>query len=160
MARTYSSRKYTKEILEEAVTQSVSFAGVTRYLQIPVTGSNQTHIKKMVVKFEIDFTHFTGKLWSKGKFLPQSQLTSDELLIVSQNDTRTKVALLKRALLERGKIYECEHCLISDVYNNKSLTLHIDHIDGDWKNNIETNLRFLCPNCHSQTNTYGGRNKK
>lgn len=51
--------------------------------------------------------------------------------------------------------YECSECNLKDIYNNKPIKLQIDHIDGNWKNNLITNLRFLCPNCHSQTSTYG-----
>ncbi len=40
----------------------------------------------------------------------------------------------------------------------KPIVLELDHIDGNNKNNKEDNLRFLCPNCHSQTLTWKGRN--
>lgn len=39
------------------------------------------------------------------------------------------------------------------------LTLEVDHIDGDFLNNILTNLRFLCPNCHRQTPNFAGRSR-
>jgi hypothetical protein len=48
---------------------------------------------------------------------------------------------------------------IIDVWNNKKLVLHIEHINGISNDNRIENLCFLCPNCHSQTDTYGGRNK-
>ena len=53
---------------------------------------------------------------------------------------------------------KCAECSIID-YNNKSITLELDHIDGNGKNNREMNLRCLCPNCHSQTSTYRSKNK-
>jgi len=53
--------------------------------------------------------------------------------------------------------YNCEECGIND-YNNKAITLQIDHKDGNSTNNHIDNLRLLCPNCHSQTETYGGKN--
>lgn len=55
--------------------------------------------------------------------------------------------------------YRCDMCYISEWMGNK-LTLQLDHIDGDNTNNCIENLRLLCPNCHSQTPTFSGRNNK
>ena len=67
---------------------------------------------------------------------------------------------IRRLLIESGRPNECSCCGLSSIWNNKPLTLHVDHINGDRKNNDFSNLRFLCPNCHSQTDTYCGRNIK
>ena len=72
-----------------------------------------------------------------------------------------QTAKLKGKLLKAGmKINACEDCGIKDSYNGKPLVMHLDHIDGDSCNHSLSNLRMLCPNCHSQTATYSGRNKK
>jgi len=85
-----------------------------------------------------------------------------------------KIEYITKPLIEQGKCdqpptlktyltnergYKCEECGISD-WNSKDISLHIDHIDGDSDNNFPSNLRLLCPNCHSQTDTFCGRNKK
>ena len=57
----------------------------------------------------------------------------------------------------KENIHHCQNCGIDKTWNNKYLTLELDHIDGDRGNNYYDNLRYLCPNCHSQTDTY--RNK-
>jgi Zn finger protein HypA/HybF involved in hydrogenase expression len=66
--------------------------------------------------------------------------------------------LKKRILDEKLKVWECERCHLTE-WQGTYLQLQLDHIDGDNKNNVIDNLRFLCPNCHSQTDTYcqGGR---
>jgi hypothetical protein len=51
----------------------------------------------------------------------------------------------------------CESCGISD-WNKKPLTFQVDHVDGNRKNNNFYNLKVLCPNCHSQTETFGHKN--
>ena len=63
-----------------------------------------------------------------------------------------------RVLLTEQRGYNCEICGISE-HNGKSLTLQVDHIDGNSDNNLPKNVRLLCPNCHSQTDTYKGGNK-
>lgn len=55
---------------------------------------------------------------------------------------------------------KCVKCGIGDKWNDEPLSLHLDHIDGNSDNNSLQNLRWLCPNCHSQTETWCGRNKK
>jgi len=53
----------------------------------------------------------------------------------------------------------CQECEQTNVYNGKPLTLQLEHIDGNSRNNKEENLSLLCPNCHTQTPYYGSRNK-
>ena len=51
----------------------------------------------------------------------------------------------------------CECCGLGNVWNNSPITLQLDHIDGNSDNNAIDNLRILCPNCHTQTDTYGSK---
>ena len=72
-----------------------------------------------------------------------------------------QTAKVKSKLLNAGlKKNECEECGIADIYNGKPIVMHLDHIDGNSCNHRLVNLRMLCPNCHSQTPTYSGRNKQ
>lgn len=63
---------------------------------------------------------------------------------------------LRRFILEKQE-HKCIGCGI-DSWLGKNITLELDHIDGDSANNTEDNLRILCPNCHSQTETYKSKN--
>ena len=56
--------------------------------------------------------------------------------------------------------YKCSECGVKGTYNNKPLVLECDHIDGVPTNHKPSNLRLLCPNCHSQTATFKGANVK
>jgi hypothetical protein len=67
-------------------------------------------------------------------------------------------AWVKRYILEKCN-NKCVACNTGNTWNGIPLILQLDHIDGDCKNNLELNLRILCPNCHTQTNTYGSKNK-
>lgn len=66
---------------------------------------------------------------------------------------------LKKRLLDSNILkYKCDICDINE-WNGCSLVLHLDHKDGNSTNHKKNNLRLLCPNCHSQTDTYCGKNK-
>ena len=62
-----------------------------------------------------------------------------------------------KSILFEDRERKCQVCGISE-WNGKSIVLEIDHIDGNYENNKPENLRFICPNCHSQTDTYKSRN--
>ena len=64
----------------------------------------------------------------------------------------------KKIKLLREQNNKCAICGIEPVWNKKLLNFHLDHIDGDHSNNIKENLRMVCPNCHSQTDTHGSKN--
>jgi hypothetical protein len=68
---------------------------------------------------------------------------------------RLKIRLVKELKWEE----KCSICNLSNWMNNK-IPLEIDHINGVHTDNTITNLRFICPNCHAQTDTYKGKNKK
>jgi endogenous inhibitor of DNA gyrase (YacG/DUF329 family) len=70
--------------------------------------------------------------------------------------THNSGGVLKKYLFEkRGD--KCEDCGTGSIWNGKPLVLQLDHIDGDSDNNHPTNLRLLCPNCHTQTETFGSK---
>lgn len=72
--------------------------------------------------------------------------------------TATPQSDLPKKHIISTKGYTCEICGISD-WQGKPIVLQLDHIDGNADNNHEDNLRLLCPNCHTQTDTFGAKNR-
>lgn len=83
-----------------------------------------------------------------------------ESILIKNSTYLNRTALKKRLIEEKIIPYECTICGNKGEWNNYPLTLQLDHINGINNDNRKENLRFLCPNCHSQTTTFSGRNKR
>ena len=153
-----SRRKYTKELLAEVVARSNSTAEVLRRLDLAQAGGTHAHISRTIKAFGIDTSHFGSKPYPNGA--RQRRLTAEHILVRRPpGSRRQKPRLLMRALLESGRPYRCAICAVDGTWLGAPLRLEVDHIDGDYQNNEAWNLRFLCPNCHSQTDSFSGRSR-
>lgn len=151
--------KYTREILQEAVDNSTSMAGVMRYLGVArPSGGLHAHLRRRIDQFGIDTAHFR-RVHNKGGRSPHRMRPSAILIERPDGSKREKPELLRRALRESGHSYACAACGMHDVWQGRPITLHVDHINGNILDCRIHNLRFLCPNCHSQTATFAGRSK-
>jgi 5-methylcytosine-specific restriction endonuclease McrA len=90
-----------------------------------------------------------------GKYNKKSTMEKNKKKFLKGN-LRGRAAIKKILIETEG--YICNICGI-DSWLGNSLSLQVDHIDGNSDNNSPSNLRLLCPNCHSQTPTYKGGNK-
>ena len=136
------------------IAQSNSYSDCLRSLGLTTRGGSSTDIlKRRIKELNCSTSHF-GKLTNVS---PNIRYTLDEILV--ENSTYTSISSLKRRLLKEERIeYKCAICGISE-WLNKPLSLQLDHINGINNDHRIENLRFLCPNCHSQTDTYAGKNK-
>jgi 5-methylcytosine-specific restriction endonuclease McrA len=149
-------RKYTEDILRGAVEASTSVAGVLRHLGLNQAGGTHAHISRMIKSFEIDTSHFVRHHNGSAR----RRLRPEQIMVrIPYGSKRTNPALLRRALIESGRPYGCELCGNAGTWRGSALRLEVDHIDGDYHNNEASNLRFLCPNCHTQTDNFAGRSR-
>jgi hypothetical protein len=147
-----TTKRYTDEQLIEAVANSYSVMEVMRKLGIKFAGGSHHHISNRIKKMELDSSHFKRQAHNKGvpstkRLLPEGILVHDRL-----SGRKEKTVLLRRAMLESGVEYKCA-CGLTNSWNSDTLTLEVDHINGDNLDNRLVNLRFMCPNCHSQQST-------
>src|SRR5262249_35152766 len=151
--------KYTKEILEEAVKDSISVAEVLRKLGLPPVGGTHSHLSRRIREFGIDTSHFLGKRANSGQqHKGPRKAPWQEILVLRMRGPRQKSHRLRRALLESGREYRCEGegCPVGGAWLGKGIVLHVDHRNGNWLDDRPENLSFFCPNCHSQTPNYCG----
>jgi len=151
-------RTYTDEQFIEAVEKSLSWRQVLQKLNLNATGGNYTSMKNLASRLGTNTEHFTGKGWNKGdRYKSPSKRDTKDILV--EDSTYTSTHHLKHRLWKEGLLRnECYECAITE-WNDKPISLQLDHINGKRTDNRLENLRILCPNCHSQTITFAGKNK-
>ncbi|MGW4301877.1 HNH endonuclease signature motif containing protein [Streptomyces sp. NPDC004646] len=150
--------KWTKQVLESVVARSKSVNEVLRRLGLDLVGGNHTNISRRIKAYGIDTSHFTPLAPRENQ---RRGRTGAQLLVedTSAHARRIPSSRLKKALRKLGVEERCALCGIEPVWLGKPLPLEVDHIDGNWRDNRIENLRLLCPNCHSATDSYRGRGK-
>jgi Zn finger protein HypA/HybF involved in hydrogenase expression len=149
-------RKYSEDEFTEAVKNAVSIRQVLITLGLKPSGGNYGCVKRYVKELNLEVSHWTGQNHNKGRTLPPRRDLKEYLIENSQCSSNN---LRKRLIREGVKESKCECCGIAQ-WNGKSAPLELDHINGINTDNRLENLRILCPNCHAQTDTYRGKNKK
>jgi len=124
--------KYTEEQLRSAIESSGSIRQVLSKLGLKEAGGNYETIKRRISKLNIDTSHFHGQAHLKGKTHDYTKKPIEFYLTENSHHQSYK---LKYRLISEG-------------------------IKGNHYDNRLPNLRLLCPNCHAQTETYRGKNKK
>lgn len=140
------------------IKNSSNIAEVLFKLGYTVKGNSwgYSQIKQRMTDLNLSFSDFKGKSPFATK-REASKISKDKLLTNGSKHNRT---VLRRYIVTNKLLpYKCSICGLT-YWNNKTLSLELDHINGVNNDNRLENLRFLCPNCHSQTSTYGSRNSK
>jgi hypothetical protein len=92
-----------------------------------------------------------GKVKARETAIPLEDLLREEADLSRGN-------IKRRLIREKRLAQQCAECGLTE-WRGQAISLEIDHVNGDRNDWRMENLRLLCPNCHSQTSTYGGRNK-
>jgi len=134
--------------------------------------NNSESMRDASIKLNMSFSTFkrkalklgcykTNQFWSRGK-----TRISDSRILSKYNkedifveDSKVKRDQIKNIIIKENLIeYICSDCGNDGMWNNKVINLQLDHINGVRNDNRLENLRFLCPNCHSQTETFCNKN--
>lgn len=153
------TKRWDEEKLRSAAKNSRSIRQVLGKLGLVQAGGNYDQIKYHLKKFNIDTSHFTGRGWNVGlQFIPKPAMPIRQILV--RNSLYQSFKLKKRLFKEGLKKMACELCGWSKKTDDGRFPLELDHINGDRTDNRLTNLRILCPNCHSLQPTHRGLNSK
>ena len=152
--------KYTKEILEEAVKKVSNYTQLLNYFNLLSDSKGcRRNFHRLISKYHIDISHFNR--YNASNRLRPEKMDKENILVLDRfkKNRREPYRILKRAMLEYGIEYKCKKCGLNQ-WNNKDISLQIDHINSNPLDNRIENIRFLCPNCHSQTPNFGSRKLK
>ena len=150
------SYKYSVEDLKRVIPECYSYCSVAKALGLNHSGGGiYKRMKRLIAEYDIDVSHFKGKGWAKGiKGVGSNPRWKLEEILV-KNSPVGSTHHMKKRLIRNGLLeYSCDLCGNKGKWEGKSLTLQLDHINGINDDNRIENLRLLCPNCHSQTDTF------
>lgn len=150
--------KLSDEQFVELLKKSSTISEVLFKLGYTVKGNSwgYSQIKRRMDDLNLDHSIFKGK----SAIIKTTKLNNIRKEDILKENCKHQRTVLRRYVIKNNLIpYKCAICGCVE-WQGKTLSLELDHINGINNDNRLENLRFLCPNCHSQTSTYGSRNQQ
>ena len=150
--------KLSDEQFVELLKKSSTISEVLFKLGYTVKGNSwgYSQVKRRMDDLNLDYSIFKGKS-AVIKITKLNNVRKEDIL---KENCKHQRIVLRRYVIKNNLIpYKCAICGCTE-WQGKTLSLELDHINGINNDNRLENLRFLCPNCHSQTSTYGSRNQQ
>jgi hypothetical protein len=151
-----------KEDLQTELVFNDTIESILNNFGLKNVGGNYKTLLKYVIKLDLLYEYNLLLSRSFKQRTLKARVLNNSIKPISfyltKNSTIKSNSLKKRLLNNNIFTNKCSICGLSNVWNNKNLVLQLDHINGVSNDNRIENLRLLCPNCHSQTNTFCGMN--
>jgi Zn finger protein HypA/HybF involved in hydrogenase expression len=147
------------ESLQKLLDNSCSFVEVLNNLGLSAHSGNHRTLQERIKHDNLNIEILAAKRKEKVKIInKRRQINIEDIFTVNSNfSTKTvKSKVLQGNLIE----YKCNNCGNNGRWNGEKLILQLEHKNGNSKDHRLENLCFLCPNCHSQTETFSGKNTK
>lgn len=150
------NKRWNENEVRKLIKDANSKADILRCLGLTIHAGNYKTLDKYIDLWGVDISHINGNNYGAKltNFKRKKVLTKDLLCENSYYCTSNlKTRIIKEKIIE----YKCQKCGLENEWENEKLVLQLDHINGNNRDHRKENLRFLCPNCHSQTKTFSRR---